>query len=76
MAPVLPATPADRSISPSRSTGTRPSASTQIGPAWVTRLAMLSLVVKVSLAKLKMTTSSDQAEDGRAASPCRRRGRG
>ena len=56
VAPVLPATPADRSISPSSSTITRPMASTLIGAACVIRLAMLSLVVKVSLAMLKMTT--------------------
>ncbi len=36
-----PATPADRSISPSSRTKTRPIASTMIEAAWTTRLAML-----------------------------------
>ena len=33
-------------------------ASTQIDPAWVTRLARLSVVMKVSLARLKMINST------------------
>src|SRR3954452_2421969 len=43
-----PATPADRSISPSSSTGTSAMASTQIGAAWVIRLAKLPTDGKVS----------------------------
>ena len=53
-----PATPADRSMSPSSSTNTSPIASTQIDPAWVTRLARLSADRNRSLARPNTTNST------------------
>ena len=53
-----PATPADRSISPSSSTKTSPIASTQMEAAWTTRFAMLYVVRNRSWALLKTMKST------------------
>src|SRR4051794_38109183 len=71
-----PATPADRSISPSSSTGTSAMASTQIGAAWVIRLAKLPTHGNVSGRRAEKMTASTPSPStaGRAPrSPPRRR---
>ncbi len=50
-----PVTPADRSMSPSSSTGMRPIASTEIAEACTSRLAMFRLLVKVSGRRIEKT---------------------
>ena len=58
--------PADRSISPISRTKTRPIAMTMTGALWMSRLAKLNELVKVSgRSEEKTMTQHDQAEDGR-----------
>src|SRR3954470_13784686 len=69
-----PATPADRSISPSSSTGTSAMASTQIGAAWVIRLAKLPTDGKVSgrsAEKIRARTTSPSTAGRAPMSPPR-----
>src|SRR3954454_12675405 len=71
-----PATPADRSISPSSSTGTSAMASTQIGAAWVIRLAKLPTDGNVSgrsAEKMTASTTSPSTAGRAPMSPPRRR---
>ena len=70
--------PADRSISPSSSTKTRPIAMIDDGAPWVNRLAKLP-APRGSWRRgddAEDDEQHDEAEDRRAATPCRRRGAG
>ena len=59
-------TPADRSISPSNRTKTRPIARMMIGTAWTSRFAMFRGVRKVSGRRtVNRRPRTDDAEDGR-----------
>ena len=62
-----PATPADRSMSPSSSTGTSAIARMMIEPDWVSRFAMLRFERNRSLAKPNtMNSTTRPSTDGSA----------
>ncbi len=66
------ATPADRSISPTSSTNTRPIARIVIGSAWVDRLARFALLRNVSGFSAVNRMTGRSARGWRGARPAHR----